>query len=244
MPTTTGSYGASTTTSPYGVPATRCGPYGGLAPSRPYGAPSATSGPYGALPATSGPYGAPLAPTTDAYGSPHAPATSRPYGAPPTSGPYVPLAGVKPPGQQYGQPFSQANSSTARRYSGTGLGLTICKNLVELMGGRIGFDSEEGHCTCAWFSVPFKKAHEEACDCGRSHSPEAASGQDPTSPVSLSEPPLSPGLGSTISSMKIMNGNGLLGSNMVNGIAPRPAGSLQRPRQGIWILVAEDNLID
>ncbi|KAG9088830.1 hypothetical protein FS749_001838 [Ceratobasidium sp. UAMH 11750] len=122
--------------------------------------------------------------------------------------------------QQYGQPFSQANSSTARRYSGTGLGLTICKNLVELMGGRIGFDSEEGHCTCAWFSVPFKKAHEEACDCGRSHSPEAASGQDPTSPVSPSEPPLSLGLGSTISSMKIMNGNGLLGSNMVNGIAP------------------------
>ncbi|KAG9091857.1 hypothetical protein FS749_016178 [Ceratobasidium sp. UAMH 11750] len=142
------------------------------------------------------------------------------------------------------QPFSQADSSTARRYGGTGLGLTICKNLVELMGGRIGLDSEEGQGTCAWFSVPFKKAHEEACECGRSLSPEAASGQDPTSPVLPSEPPLPLGPGSAISSMKIMNGNGLLGSNMVNGIAPRPAGSLQRPRQGIWILVAEDNLIN
>ncbi|KAG9084469.1 hypothetical protein FRC06_004072 [Ceratobasidium sp. 370] len=146
------------------------------------------------------------------------------------------------------QPFSQADSSTARRYGGTGLGLTICKNLVELMGGRIGLDSEEGHGTCAWFSIPFKKAHEEASESRRSHSPEFASGEGSASPVVPSEPgvvtslPLGPG--SAISSMKIMNGNGLLGSNMVNGMAPRPAGSLQRPREGIWILVAEDNIIN
>ncbi|KAG9125903.1 hypothetical protein FRC07_005701 [Ceratobasidium sp. 392] len=152
------------------------------------------------------------------------------------------------------QPFSQADSSTARRYGGTGLGLTICKNLVELMGGRIGLDSEEGHGTCAWFSVPFKKAHDDAPESGRSLSPEAAASavgsrlDDPDSPVLPSEPggttslPLGPG--SAISSMNIMNGNGLLGSNMVNGMAPRPTGSLQRPREGIWILVAEDNLIN
>ncbi|KAG8735669.1 hypothetical protein FRC10_010285 [Ceratobasidium sp. 414] len=146
------------------------------------------------------------------------------------------------------QPFSQADSSTARRYGGTGLGLTICKNLVELMGGRIGLDSEEGHGTCAWFSIPFKKAHEEASESVRSLSPEAASGEDPANPVAPPEPgavmPLPLGPGSAISSMNIMNGNGLLGSNMVNGMAPRPAGSLQRPREGIWILVAEDNLIN
>jgi signal transduction histidine kinase/CheY-like chemotaxis protein len=55
------------------------------------------------------------------------------------------------------KPFSQADSSTARRFGGTGLGLTISKNLVDLMHGRITLESTLGTGTSATFWIPFKK---------------------------------------------------------------------------------------
>jgi CheY-like chemotaxis protein len=52
------------------------------------------------------------------------------------------------------QPFTQAEASTTRRYGGTGLGLTICRRLADLMGGELAVRSTEGEGSCFTLSLP------------------------------------------------------------------------------------------
>lgn len=51
-------------------------------------------------------------------------------------------------------PFSQAFDSATKAFGGTGLGLSIAQQYVELMGGTIGFVSDEGRGTTVWFNLP------------------------------------------------------------------------------------------
>src|SRR5690606_17652116 len=62
------------------------------------------------------------------------------------------------------KPFTQAETSTYRKYGGTGLGLSITQMLIRLMKGHIRVHSEQGVGSVFWVTIPFKEAESAKTD--------------------------------------------------------------------------------
>jgi len=71
------------------------------------------------------------------------------------------------------QPFEQADASTTRNFGGTGLGLTITKNLIELQGGHINIESVYGIGSTFYFTLPYKTISRESASVRREEKVDA-----------------------------------------------------------------------
>ncbi|OMG70844.1 ATP-binding protein [Burkholderia ubonensis] len=85
------------------------------------------------------------------------------------------------------QPFTQADSTIARRYGGSGLGLALCRRLVELMGGTIAVASTPGKGSQFTVTLPLKPLRATAAD-GQSAA-EAVDAADPAAPADAADIP-------------------------------------------------------
>ena len=72
------------------------------------------------------------------------------------------------------EPFAQLDASPTRKYGGSGLGLTISRQLIDILGGEMGAESREGEGSTFWFTIPLQAAKNEPRFNIEKHRPEVA----------------------------------------------------------------------
>ncbi|KAG7285247.1 hypothetical protein NEMBOFW57_009868 [Staphylotrichum longicolle] len=128
------------------------------------------------------------------------------------------------------QPFSQADESTARKYGGSGLGLSICKSLIEtMMKGKIRLESKENVGTTAWFTVTFEKAR-----------PEVVAGEEQITPKGSLPEPVKP-YPARLATVRELSSTA---SSAPRLPAPTALNLSHIPKEQIRICIAEDNAIN
>ena len=68
-------------------------------------------------------------------------------------------------------PFTQADSSITRYYGGSGLGLSLCREIITAMNGQVGVQSKLGQGSVFWFSIPVQVKQEQLIASGQSQAP-------------------------------------------------------------------------
>jgi signal transduction histidine kinase len=143
------------------------------------------------------------------------------------------------------QPFAQADHSTSRKYGGTGLGLVICKDLVEAMGGSLRVESHPGQGSRFWFSLPLERV-DDAPGSSAAAETSAAAAEGAEGRVTAGRPIPSPALQRHVLLVEDNPVNQLVASSMLAAlgasceIAGNGLEGLEKLEQGTYDLVLMD----
>lgn len=135
------------------------------------------------------------------------------------------------------QSFVQADASTTRRYGGTGLGLTVTKRFVEMMGGLISVESEFGKGTTFAVRLPLRSGAPPAQDQAQNQAPDQTQDQAQDRAQDQAQNSAQPAAGQAEAQAQPISGERPAVSGALEAAEPRAAGA---PSQRVVIVVDDD----